>query len=285
MAYANKVAPMAYESPVANKVAPMAYANKVAPMAYESPVANKVAPMAYANKVAPMAYESPVANKVAPMANKVAPMAYESPVANKMAPMANKYAGYKPLPSDLEYQSYGSNSNMLYQYQAPNAVAYTSANQKPAVYPSAYQQSAPYFYNNCGCPTYPVQAQANWGFVQPMSMNSNAMAANTLNAQSAMYPPLNIAGNTTAANTLNAQSAMYPPQNIAGNRNAYYNPYQADCGCGGTKADKFEAMNQAASKVSPAATSKVKRGGKKVNIQSTKKSAKKTSGGKPWLNI
>jgi len=276
MAYANNVAPtayvapMAYEAPVANKMAPMAnkvapMANKVAPMAYEAPVANKMAQMAnkvapMANKVAPMAYEAPVANKMAPMANKVAPMAYEAPVANKMAPMANKYAGYKPLPSDLEYQSYASNSNMLYQYQAPNAVAYTSANQKPSVYPTSYQQPAPYYYNGCGCPTYP--AQANWGFVQPMNMNGNA-----------------------AANTINAQSAMYPPMNIAGNTNAYYSPYQADCGCGGTQANKFEPMNQAAAKVSPAATSKIKRGGKKVNIQSTKKSSKKTTGRKPWLNI
>ena len=268
--YSNAVAPLASNSNAlyqntmayANNVAPTAY---VAPMAYEAPVANKMAPMAnkvapMANKVAPMAYEAPVANKMAPMANKVAPMAYEAPVANKMAPMANKYAGYKPLPSDLEYQSYASNSNMLYQYQAPNAVAYTSANQKPSVYPTSYQQPAPYYYNGCGCPTYP--AQANWGFVQPMNMNGNA-----------------------AANTINAQSAMYPPMNIAGNTNAYYSPYQADCGCGGTQANKFEPMNQAAAKVSPAATSKIKRGGKKVNIQSTKKSSKKTTGRKPWLNI
>ena len=267
--YSNAVAPMANS----NAVAPLANSNAIAPLSttkvqslantnayYQNtaPYSNAVAPlasnsnalyqntMAYANNVAPTAY--------------VAPMAYEAPVANKMAPMANKYAGYKPLPSDLEYQSYASNSNMLYQYQAPNAVAYTSANQKPSVYPTSYQQPAPYYYNGCGCPTYP--AQANWGFVQPMNMNGNA-----------------------AANTINAQSAMYPPMNIAGNTNAYYSPYQADCGCGGTQANKFEPMNQAAAKVSPAATSKIKRGGKKVNIQSTKKSSKKTTGRKPWLNI
>lgn len=225
---------------------------------------------------------APITTKVQAVANKVAP------TANKMGNESFVYAGYKPLPAELEQQS--MKTNPMYSNATANTTAYAS-NQKPVVY-SAYS-NPPYYYGDgngnqgYGNPMYP--AQGNWGY-QSLSNNAPGGWNNTpIMAQSAMYPPV----------------APQP---------GYYQPWQADCGCGGNQAytmnqsagkfgtmnqsagnfaamnesgNKFAPMNQsAATKVSPTAA-KGKRSGKKVNITATasKKKPKQSKGNKPWLNV
>jgi hypothetical protein len=248
--YSNNVA--------ANKISP--YSNNAAPIASKVEAANKIMPQATGNNAAP------ITTKVQAVANKMAP------TANKIAPYGNQaYAGYKPLPAELEQQSYKTNSNMT--YSTANTAAY-AANQKPVVY-SSYN-NPPYYYghSNQGYSNQVYPNQGNWGYVQPMNMSGNMM-------------PSNMSGGFNGTPIL-AQSAMYPPTPQQTN---YYQPWQADCGCGGNQAytmnqsaNKFAAMNEPASKVLPAAT-KGKRSGKKVNITATKKKAKKSGGNKPWLNV
>jgi len=257
--------------PLATKVMP--YANsKIEPVATKMmPIANsKIEPMA--TKMMPIANSKiePMATKMMPIANsKIQPLASKIEPTGKMAPIANKgYAGFKPLPADLEQHPYFPNSEMLHQYQSPNSGNQANMGKfKPMINSNYKVPVSPYpayapmqYYNPCGCPTHPNQG--NWGYVQPMNYGNN------------MNPN---------GGTITAQSAMYPPMNYGPNVQGYTNPWNMDCGCGGTQQPYVEGVANKASKLGP--VTKVKKVGKRVNIQAAKKTQKKSKGGRPWLNV
>ncbi|URN92923.1 MAG: LysM peptidoglycan-binding domain-containing protein [Candidatus Pristimantibacillus lignocellulolyticus] len=286
----SKIEPMATKMmPVANsKIEPMA--TKMMPMANSKiePMATKMMPVAnskiepYATKMMPTANSKiepyatkmmPVANsKIEPYATKMMPVANSKiePMATKMMPVANKgYAGFKPLPADLEQHPYFPNAEMLHQYQSPNSGNQANMGKfKPMINSNYKVPVSPYsayapmqYYNPCGCPTYPNQG--NWGgYTQPMNYSNN------------MNP---------SGGTIMAQSAMYPPMSYGANVQGYANPWNTDCGCGGTPQPYAEGVANKASKLGP--VTKVKKVGKRVNIQAAKKTPKRPKGGRPWLNV
>ncbi|MCR8655730.1 LysM peptidoglycan-binding domain-containing protein [Paenibacillus endoradicis] len=271
--YATKMMPIANSKiePYATKMMPIAN-SKIEPMATKMmPIANsKIEPMA--TKMMPIANSKieSMATKMMPIANsKIEPYATKMEPATKMMPIANKgYAGFKPLPADLEQHPYFPNAEMLHQYQSPNSGNQANMGKfKPMINSTYKVPVSPYpayapmqYYNPCGCPTYPNQG--NWGYAQPMNYGNN------------MNPN---------GGTLTAQSAMYPPMSYGPNVQGYTNPWNTDCGCGGTPQPYVEGVASKASKLGP--VTKVKKVGKRVNIQAAKKTPKKPKGGKPWLNV